>query len=92
MCGPDEFEADEMLWTPGVDYVGGWRDAKDACGELLSAMWAAGLEMQGVTAVGQAAADGSGVVRLRVPAATVRALAEVVRAVRDGRDARRPAA
>ena len=88
MCGPDEagydggeFEPDEALWVPGVDYVGGWRAAQDAGTELLVAFEAAGLDTEGAAAQGYAAADGSGVVRLRLPIATARALAEVIRTV-----------
>ncbi|MHA7962448.1 hypothetical protein ACX9I7_32480 [Streptomyces sp. L500] len=74
-----EFDPDAVLWVRGVDYVGGWRDARDAAEELKGALAAAGLEMAGLVGSAQTRADGSGVVRLLWPAETVRAVAELVR-------------
>ncbi|MEU1824807.1 hypothetical protein ABZ502_20555 [Streptomyces abikoensis] len=74
-----EFDPDAVLWVRGVDYVGGWRDAKDAAEELTGALASAGLETAGLVSSAQTRADGSGVVRLLWPAETVRAVAELVR-------------
>lgn len=92
MHGVNEpFGMDEVLWVPGVDYVGGWRDAVAAGTELAAAISAVWPEAEGVTAVAQSASDGSGAVRLQLPSAAARALAEVVRAVAAHRDAGRAA-
>jgi hypothetical protein len=86
-----EFEdLGRALWVPGVDYIDGWRDAGDAAAELVSALATAYPDEEEVTAVAQSAADGTGIVHLRLPPAVARALAEVVRAAA-GRDARRSA-
>ena len=82
--GGDGFDPDEVVWVPGVDYVGGWRRATDAGAELLAVFEAAGLVLEGMTVQGRAGADGSGVVRLRLPVATARAVAELIRAAAGG--------
>lgn len=74
-----EFDPDAVMWVRGVDYVGGWREAGDAAAELSAALSAAGVDTEGATAIAQARADGSGVVRLVWSAATVRAVARLVR-------------
>lgn len=86
-----ELNLDEVLWVPGVDYAGGWRDAKNACDELMAALAAACPEAEGVTAVAQSAPDGSGVIQLRIPPATAQALAELLRAATPGRNGHRAA-
>ncbi|WP_269853494.1 hypothetical protein [Streptomyces sp. RPT161] len=80
----DGFDVDEVLWAPGVDYVGGWRAAADAAGALREALGALGLAVDGVKAQAHAAADGSGVVRLRLPVAVAWQLTEAIRAVAEG--------
>ena len=82
--GGDGFDPDEVVWVPGVDYVGGWRRATDAGAELLAVFEAAGLVLEGVAVQGHAGSDGAGVVRLRLPVATARAVAELIRAVVGG--------
>ncbi|MBO8187285.1 hypothetical protein [Streptomyces spirodelae] len=86
MCGPGDgrFDGeaaslDEELWVRGVDYVGGWRDAKDTGEELLHALSAAGLDTDDLRARADATADGSGVVQLAVPVEAARELAMLVR-------------
>ncbi|WP_414168963.1 hypothetical protein ACMATS_23615 [Streptoverticillium reticulum] len=74
-----EFDPDAVLWVRGVDYVGGWRDAKDATAELSAALVRAGVDIDGASVVAQTRADGSGVARLVWPAELVRAVAELVR-------------
>ncbi|UWE10824.1 hypothetical protein [Actinacidiphila bryophytorum] len=81
MADVDEpFGMGEALWIPGVDYVGGWRDAAAAGAELVAALSAAWPEAGPLTAVAQSAPDSTGVVRLYLPAATAQALAELLRA------------
>ncbi|MER6048430.1 hypothetical protein ABT168_13380 [Streptomyces sp. NPDC001793] len=86
MCdiGGDGFEAggldpDAVLWVRGVDYMAGWREAKQAAAELGEALTAAGVEMAGAKLQAVSAADGSGVVRLELPAATAREVAMLAR-------------
>ncbi|WP_043264975.1 hypothetical protein [Streptomyces sp. CT34] len=86
MCdiGGEGFEADGLdpdavLWVRGVDYVTGWREAKRAVAELGDALTVAGVEMTGAKLRAVSAADGSGVVRLEVPAATAREVAMLAR-------------
>lgn len=38
----ESFDPDATLWTPGIDYVAGWRDAEGAGRELADALRAAG--------------------------------------------------
>ncbi|MCC2275755.1 hypothetical protein LKL35_10035 [Streptomyces sp. ET3-23] len=82
-----EFDPDAGVWVRGVDYVGGWRDAKDAAAELSEALGGAGVDVQDATVVAQTRADGLGVVRLVWSAATVRAVARLVRDAADLREA-----
>ena len=76
--GSEDFEPEDALWAPGIDYVAGWRQATDAGAELLTALKAAGLDGGGITAQGHAAADGSGVVKLRLQVPAARALTRLV--------------
>lgn len=82
-----EFDPDAVLWVRGVDYVSGWRDAKDAAAELSAALGDAGVDVQDATVVAQTRADGSGVVRLVWSAATVRAVTRLMRDAADLREA-----
>ncbi|MFC3582720.1 hypothetical protein ACFOSC_02475 [Streptantibioticus rubrisoli] len=70
-----------MLWAPGVDYVAGWRSATEAAAALRKALGSLGLAVDGVKAQAHAAADGSGVVRLRLPVAVALQLTEAIRAM-----------
>jgi hypothetical protein len=74
------------LWAPGVDYIAGWRDAVEAAAELASALTDVCPDGEAVTAVARSAPEGSGNVQLRVPPATARALADLIRAAAAGRD------
>ncbi|MER5782896.1 hypothetical protein ABT104_14415 [Streptomyces mobaraensis] len=73
-----EFDPDAVVWVRGVDYVAGWREAREAAAELEAALAAVGVEVQGASAA-QTRGDGSGVVRLVWSAATVRAVARLIR-------------
>ncbi len=78
-----KFDPDAVVWVRGVDYVGGWREARDAATELRAALAAAGVETDDSSASAQTRADGSGVVRLVWPTDTVRAVVELVRVAAD---------
>lgn len=81
MHGPEDeaFDPDAVVWSRGVDYLGGWREARDAAAELSDVLAAVGVDAEGASATAQTRADGSGVVRLVWSAATVRAVARLVR-------------
>ncbi|MGW2786715.1 hypothetical protein ACWC3X_36805 [Streptomyces populi] len=73
MTGSDEdwlrdgldFEgADGGLWVPGVDYIAGWRAARDAADRLNRALLGAGFELSQVRAVASTDESGRGVVRV----------------------------
>lgn len=75
----DEFDPEAVLWVRGVDYVAGWRDATPAAAELGDALTAVGVDTAGARLRAGAAADGSGVVRLELSAATAREVAMLAR-------------
>ncbi len=88
MSGPDNdrfemtdpgFDPEAALWVRGVDYLGGWRQAREAAEALTDALDAAGVETGSLRATAQTQADGAGVVRLLWPAETVQQVAELVR-------------
>jgi hypothetical protein len=87
MNGPDddlgpldgEFDPDAVLWVRGIDYVTGWRDAKNAVDELGEALRAAGIDVERVRLRADAGPDGSGVVHLAFSASTARDLALLAR-------------
>ncbi|WP_307713768.1 hypothetical protein [Streptomyces sp. V4I23] len=55
---------DSGLWVPGVDYVAGWREAREAADRLNRALLGAGFELSAVRAVASTDESGRGVVRL----------------------------
>ncbi|MEW1719361.1 hypothetical protein [Streptomyces sp. NPDC093109] len=42
----EDLNLDALLWTRGVDYLTGWRDATQAATELSDALTAAGINFQ----------------------------------------------
>ncbi|MEV5147433.1 hypothetical protein AB0L14_24275 [Streptomyces sp. NPDC052727] len=56
--------ADSGLWVPGVDYISGWREARETADRLNRALVGLGLELSAVRAVASTNEDGRGVVRL----------------------------
>ncbi|MYX26909.1 hypothetical protein GTY75_09545 [Streptomyces sp. SID8381] len=55
---------DAVLWTPGVDYVAGWREARETADRLNRALLGVGFELSAVRAVASTDDRGRGVVRL----------------------------
>ncbi|WP_327729308.1 hypothetical protein OG250_25435 [Streptomyces sp. NBC_00487] len=55
---------DSGLWVPGVDYVTGWRIAREAADRLNRALLGVGFEQSDVRAVASTNEEGRGVVRL----------------------------
>ncbi|MFB7631719.1 hypothetical protein ACFC0M_12320 [Streptomyces sp. NPDC056149] len=87
MCdfGGDDFEVegldpDALLWVRGVDYLAGWREAARVAAELGDVLAAVGVDLEGAKLQASTTADGSGVVRLELPAATAREIAKLARA------------
>ncbi|MFF9898645.1 hypothetical protein [Streptomyces longispororuber] len=52
------------MWVPGVDYLAGWRAAREAADRLNRALLAAGFELSEVRCVASTDQDGRGLVRL----------------------------
>ncbi|MGW2424457.1 hypothetical protein ACWC0C_35345 [Streptomyces sp. NPDC001709] len=52
------------LWVRGVDYMGGWRDAREAADEVNLAILGSGFEPSELRAVAATDDNGRGVVRL----------------------------
>lgn len=52
------------MWVPGVDYVAGWREAREVADRLNRALLGAGFELSAVRAVASTGEDGRGLVRL----------------------------
>ncbi|MFF4402158.1 hypothetical protein [Streptomyces sp. NPDC001480] len=55
---------DSGLWVSGVDYIEGWRTARESADRLNRALLGVGLELSAVRAVASTNEDGRGVVRL----------------------------
>ncbi|MET9449140.1 hypothetical protein [Streptomyces cinerochromogenes] len=62
--GLDVPGADSGLWVAGVDYIAGWREAREAADRLNRALLGVGLELSELRAVASTSEDGRGVVRL----------------------------
>ncbi|MCH5676007.1 hypothetical protein [Streptomyces gilvus] len=62
--GLDVAGFDAGLWVSGVDYIAGWREAREAADRLNRALLGVGFELSAVRAVASTDGDGRGVVRL----------------------------
>lgn len=62
--GLDVAGLDSGLWVSGVDYIAGWREAREAADRLNRALLGLGFELSAVRAVASTDEDGRGVVRL----------------------------
>ncbi|WP_405909935.1 hypothetical protein OG742_40175 [Streptomyces sp. NBC_00828] len=82
--GLDVAGADCGLWVPGVDYMAGWRDAREAADRLNRALLGAGFELSEVRAVATTDERGRGVVRLAGWPDVAERLAGLLKAVADG--------
>ncbi|MFJ2264253.1 hypothetical protein ACIOKD_39265 [Streptomyces sp. NPDC087844] len=56
--------ADCGSWVPGVDYLAGWRDAREAADRLNRALLSSSFELSDVRAVASTNGDGHSVVRV----------------------------
>ncbi|MET9358669.1 hypothetical protein ABZY14_38050 [Streptomyces sp. NPDC006617] len=75
--------AESVLWVRGVDYVGGWRSARESADRLNRALLGAGFELSAVRAVASADESGRGVVRLAGWPVTTDRLAVLLEALAD---------
>ncbi|MFJ5640246.1 hypothetical protein [Streptomyces sp. NPDC093223] len=82
--GLDAMGVDFGLWVSGVDYIAGWRDARESAGRLNRAFLGAGFELSELRAVGSTYDDGRGVVRLVGWPGAVERLAALLEARVDG--------
>ncbi|MFD0111961.1 hypothetical protein ACFVZL_10160 [Streptomyces sp. NPDC058320] len=82
--GLDVVGADSGLWVPGVDYVAGWREARESADRLNRALLAAGFELSTMRAVASTDEGGRGVVRVAGWPAGVARLAGLLESVADG--------
>lgn len=80
----DVSSVESGLWVPGVDYITGWRAAREAADRLNRALIGAGFELSAVRAVAGTDETGRGVVRLAGWPDAVDRLAELLEARTDG--------
>ncbi|MFK0159610.1 hypothetical protein ACIQVK_47060 [Streptomyces sp. NPDC090493] len=82
--GLDEPGADFGFWAPGVDYIAGWREARESADRLNRALLGVGFELSAVRAVASTNEDGQGVVRLAGWPVAVERLALLLETRADG--------
>ncbi|MFE4815246.1 hypothetical protein ACFRFU_02200 [Streptomyces sp. NPDC056704] len=78
--------ADCGLWVPGVDYVAGWRGARETADRLNRALLGAGFELSQMRAVASTDERGLGVVRMAGWPDAAERLAVLLEAVTSGGD------
>ncbi|MCN9239473.1 hypothetical protein NGF19_01520 [Streptomyces sp. RY43-2] len=76
---------DSGLWVPGVDYMTGWKEAREVADRLNRALLDVGFELSVVRAVAATNEDGRGVVRLAGWPDAVNRLAQLLEVRADGR-------
>ncbi|MFG2738644.1 hypothetical protein ACGFY0_01035 [Streptomyces chartreusis] len=81
--GLDAPGANSGLWVSGVNYIAGWREAREATDRLNRALLGVGFELSDVRAVASTNEDGRGVVRLAGWPGAVHRLAELLEARAD---------
>ncbi|MFC4503239.1 MULTISPECIES: hypothetical protein [Streptomyces] len=72
------------LWVRGVDYMSGWRVARESADRLNRALLGAGFELSEARAVASTDENGHGVVRLAGRPGAVDRLAGLLEALGDG--------
>lgn len=84
--GLDVAGTDCGLWVPGIDYMAGWRGAREAADRLNRALLGAGFELSEVRAVASTNERGLGVVRVAGWPDAVERLAVLLEVLAAGRD------
>lgn len=74
----DGWDLAEVLWVPGVDYVGAWRAAKAEADALNAVFAAAGLVPEVARAVAVSDADGGASVQIHATVPAARRLAALI--------------
>ncbi|AVH61444.1 MULTISPECIES: hypothetical protein [Streptomyces] len=82
--GLDTEDAGSGLWVPGIDYVAGWRGAREAADDLNRALLGAGFELSEVRAVASTSEDGRGAVRVAGWPDAMARLAGLLGSIADG--------
>ncbi|MFJ3758583.1 hypothetical protein [Streptomyces sp. NPDC090080] len=82
--GLDASGVDFGFWAPGVDYIAGWREARESADRLNRALLGLRFELSAVRAVASTNEDGQGVVRLAGWPSAVERLARLLEARADG--------
>ncbi|MGW4880086.1 hypothetical protein ACWEPI_26400 [Streptomyces sp. NPDC004262] len=82
--GLDVPGADFGFWTPGVDYIAGWREARESADRLNRVLLSVGFELSVVRAVASTNEDGQGIVRVAGWPGAVDRLAALLEARADG--------
>lgn len=82
--GLDVLGVGSGLWVSGVDYVAGWRDAREAADRLNRALLGVGLELSEVRAVASTDETGRGVVRVAGRTSAVGLIAGLLESVAGG--------
>ncbi|MEU1160941.1 hypothetical protein ABZ372_09190 [Streptomyces sp. NPDC005921] len=82
--GLDALGTDFWFWASGVDYMAGWREARESADRLNRALLSVGFEPTAVRAVASTNEDGHGVVRLAGWPGAVERLAVLLEAHVDG--------
>ncbi|MDX2676778.1 hypothetical protein [Streptomyces soliscabiei] len=72
------------LWVRGVDYMAGWRAARESADRMNRALLGAGFELSEVRAIASTDTEGRGVVRLVSSPDAVGRLAALLEALADG--------
>ncbi|WP_405923484.1 hypothetical protein [Streptomyces sp. NBC_00035] len=83
--GLDIAGADCGLWVSGVNYIAGWRDAREAADRLNRALLGVGFELSQVRAVASTDESGRGVVRVAGRLDAVDRLAVLLEAATSGK-------
>ncbi len=76
--------ADFGLWVSGVDYLAGWREARESSDQLNRAFLGVGFELSELRAVASTNEEGRGVVRVAGWPGAVNRLAGLLEALADG--------
>ncbi|MBK3578555.1 hypothetical protein JHN63_33100 [Streptomyces sp. MBT65] len=71
------------LWVSGVDYIAGWREARESADQLNRAFLGVGFELSELRAVASANEEGRGVVRVAGWPGAVNRLAGLLEALAD---------
>ncbi|MGW5114825.1 hypothetical protein ACWEQ8_05130 [Streptomyces noursei] len=61
----DDVEAGSWVWSRGVDYLSGWRQARESAERLNHQLVAVGLDPSSIRAAASTDAEGGGIVHIK---------------------------